>query len=205
MRALFVCALLLFISGSILFVSGQEPGQGEKGKAQASESKATNDQIEVKADRFSGVTTVKMKPQVILDNPDHHLTIRSEAKLGDKKSAEYELGSVSAQIWLDSHYNKSIDYGDRELHLLIDGKSLDLGKLPSGVRSESNHKPSFKLMASFVSILDRSGMEQISKGNRIEMRLGGIELTLNQSVTATLKAYANQVLNTDKSSRGRKP
>jgi hypothetical protein len=203
MRALFVCALLLSISGSILFVSGQEQGQGEK--AQASESKAINDQIEVKEDRFSGVTTVKMKPQVILDSPDHHLTIRSEAKLGNKKSAEYELGSVSAQIWLDSHYNKSIDYGDRELHLLIDGKSLDLGKLPSGVRSESALKPSFKLMASFVSILERSGLEQISKGNRIEMRFGGIELTLNQSVTATLKAYANRVLNADKTSRGRKP
>jgi hypothetical protein len=71
MRQILVCALLLVIAGSISFVSGQERQQEKMDAAQASDSKSTSDQVELKTDRFSGVTTVKLKPQVILDKPDH--------------------------------------------------------------------------------------------------------------------------------------
>lgn len=206
MRSLFVCVLLLSISGSRLFVAGQEQRRGEKSGTQSVDSKSANDQIEVKEDRFSGVTTVKLKPQVILDKPEHQLTIRSETKLGDKNSFEWRMDTVSAYVWLESHYNQSVDYGDRELHLMIDGKPLNLDKLTGGAPSKSTLNTGYRLMSSFVAILDdRSKLEQISKGKNIEMRFGTIEVTLTQPVVAALREYANRVLIQDKIVRGRKP
>jgi hypothetical protein len=145
MRPILVCALMLVIVGSIFFVRGQEGQQELKGASQTSDAKSTSDQIEVKNDRFSGVTTVKLKPQVILDKPEHQLTIRSETKLGDKKSHEWEMGIVSAYVWVESHYNRSVDYGDRELHFIIDGKPLDIGRITGGSPTESTLKPAFKI------------------------------------------------------------
>ena len=204
MRPILVCALMLVIVGSIFFVRGQEGQQELKGASQTSDAKSTSDQIEVKNDRFSGVTTVKLKPQVVLDKPEHQLTIRSETKLGDKKSHEWEMGTVSAYVWLESHYNRSVDYGDRELHFIIDGKPLDIGRITGGSPTESTLKPAFKIMASFVSIFNRSKLEQISNGKRIEMRFGTVEVTLGQPVVTALREYASQVLTLDKTTREKK-
>jgi hypothetical protein len=204
MRRILVCALMLVIVGSIFFVRGQEGQQEMKGASQTSDAKSTSDQIEVKNDRFSGVTTVKLKPQVVLDKPEHQLTIRSETKLGDKKSHEWEMGTVSAYVWLESHYNRSVDYGDRELHFIIDGKPLDIGRITGGSPTESTLKPAFKIMASFVSIFNRSKLEQISNGKRIEMRFGTVEVTLGQPVVTALREYASQVLTLDKTTREKK-
>jgi len=195
---------MFVIAGSIFFVRGQEGQQEMKGTSQTSDAKSTSDQIEVKNDRFSGVTTVKLKPQVVLDKPEHQLTIRSETKLGDKKSHEWEMGTVSAYVWLESHYNRSVDYGDRELHFIIDGKPLDIGRITGGSPTESTLKPAFKIMASFVSIFNRSKLEQISNGKRIEMRFGTVEVTLGQPVVTALREYASQVLTLDKTTREKK-
>ena len=204
MRPILVCALMLVIVGSIFFVRGQEGQRELTGASQTSDAKSTSDQIEVKNDRFSGVTTVKLKPQVVLDKPEHQLTIRSETKLGDKKSHEWEMGTVSAYVWLESHYNRSVDYGDRELHFIIDGKPLDIGRITGGSPTESTLKPAFKIMASFVSIFNRSKLEQISNGKRIEMRFGTVEVTLGQPVVTALREYASQVLTLDKTTREKK-
>jgi hypothetical protein len=195
---------MFVIVGSIFFVRGQEGQQELKGASQTSDAKSTSDQIEVKTDRFSGVTTVRLKPQVVLDKPEHKLTIRSETKLGDKKSFEWEMGTVSAHVWLESHYNRSVDYGDRELHFIIDGKPLDIGRITGGSPTESTLKPAFKIMASFVSIINRSKLEQISNGKRIEMRFGTVEVTLGQPIVTALREYAGQVLTLDKTTREKK-
>ena len=58
MKAILMCGLLFFTIGSIFFVSGQERQREEKGGSQVADAKQANDQIEIKEDRFSGVTTV---------------------------------------------------------------------------------------------------------------------------------------------------
>jgi hypothetical protein len=78
MKAFLMCGLLFFTTGAIFFISGQERQREEKGAAQTSDFNSTGDQIEVKTDRFSGVITAKLKPQVILDKPDHQMTIEIE-------------------------------------------------------------------------------------------------------------------------------
>ena len=97
MRQILVCALLFVIAGSIFFVSGQGSQQEKKSAAQISDAKPASDQIEVKTDRFSGVITVKLKPLVILDKPDHLLTIDIETKLGEKVRFESEKEEVKAE------------------------------------------------------------------------------------------------------------
>ena len=197
MRQNLVCALLFVIAGSISFVSGQERQQEKKGAAQASDTKSTSDQIEVKTDRFSGVITVKLKPLVILDKPDHQLTIDIETKLGEKVRFESEKEEVKAESWFRSQATHLVDFGDQELHFLIDEKPLDLGRamgsLDVGV-DKSRLKPGFRSSQSFVSIFSRSDFERFRNARRIDMRLGSIELSLGQSEVAILREYANQVL-----------
>jgi hypothetical protein len=208
MRKMLVCALMFAIAGSIFFVVGKERQREEKGGVQTETSKQTNDQVEVKTDRFSGVTIVKLKPQVILDKPDHQMTIEIETKLGEKGKLDFEKDDVKAETWFRSLYKGSVDFGDQELHLLIDGKSLDLGKIPGGDPEATDEtirrKKGFKISTFFVAIFDRLGLEQLGKATRIEMRLGSIELTLGKPEVAILREYANQVLAQHKTVMGKK-
>jgi hypothetical protein len=112
MRPILVFALMFVIASSIFFVVGKDRQREEKGGAQATDSKQANDQVEVKTDRFSGVTTVKLKPQMILDKPDHQMTIEIETKLGEKGKLDFEKDDVAAKVWFRSLYKGSVDFGD---------------------------------------------------------------------------------------------
>jgi len=197
MRPILVCALLFVIAGLIFFVNGQGSQQEKKSVTQTSDAKPASDQIEVKTDRFSGVTTVKLKPLVILDKPDQQLTIEIETKLGEKVRFESQREEVKAESWFRSQATHLVDFGDRELHFLIDEKPLDIGRAMGGLEvgvDKSKLKPGFNTSQSFVSIFRRSDLERFRNAMRIDMRLGSIELTLGQPEVAILREYANQVL-----------
>jgi hypothetical protein len=207
MRPILACVLLLTIAGSIFFVAGHERQQEKKDAAQTSDAKSMSDQIEVKTDRFSGVITAKLTPQVILDKPDHQMTIEIETKLGEKGQLDFEKDDVKAEVWFRSQSKEPVDFGDQELHFLVDDEPLDLGKTPGGTNAymdKSTLKPGFRSSKSFVSIFTRSDLEQFAKAKLIEMRLGPIELTLGQPEVAILREYANQVLAQHKIVRERK-
>jgi hypothetical protein len=193
---------------SIFVVSGQEHQREEKGGAQSADSRQANDQIEIKEDRFSGVTTVVLKPQVILDKPDHQLTIEIKTKLGEKGQLDFEKDDVAAEVRFRSLYKESVDFGDQEFHLLIDGKPLNHGKISGGDAEATDEnvrkQRGFRLSTFFVAIFNRSKLEQIGKAKNIEMRLGPIEPTLSQPVVSILRDYANQVLAQHKIARERK-
>jgi len=209
MRPILACVLLLVFAGSIFFVSGQERQQEKKGAAQTSDAKSMSDQIEVRSDRFSGVTTVRLKPQVILDKPEHQITLEIETKLGEKKDYDWQKDEVKATASFESQSTGPVSYGDRELHFMIDSKSLNLGKTnirvdPYADRS-NKLKPGFKIRESFLSTIGRSGLEQFGKASRIEMRLGPIELIFSQPVNALLREYSDLVLAQHKTAKERKP
>ena len=103
MRQILVCALMFVIASSIFFVAGKSANAKRKAGRRPRIPSQANDQIEVKTDRFSGVTTVKLKPQVILDKPDHQLTIEIETKLGEKGQLDFEKDDVKAEAWFRSH------------------------------------------------------------------------------------------------------
>src|SRR5262249_23086664 len=198
MRQILVYALMFVIAGSIFFVVGKERQREEKGGAQATDSRQANDQVEVKTDRFSGVTTVKLKPQVILDKPDHQLIIEIETKLGEKKVSDLEREEVKAIASFESQSKTSVDFGDEQLHFLIDGQQLNLGESDVKVDPYADRynrlKQGFKIKESFLSILDRSALEHFSRASHIEMRIGPIEFTVSQPAAALLREYCSRVL-----------
>ena len=208
MKAILMYGLLFFTTVSIFAASGQERQRQEKGGAQSADSRQANDQIEIKEDRFSGVTTVLLKPQVIMDKPDHQLTIEIKTKLGEKGQLNFEKDDVAAEVKFRSLYKESVDFGDQELHFLIDGKPLNHGRISGGdaeATDENMRKQrGYKLSTFFVAIFNRSELEQLSKAKNIEMRLGSIKPTLGQPVVSILRDYANQVLAQHKIVRERK-
>jgi hypothetical protein len=198
---------MLIIAGSTSHALYRSQRNDQTGAAQ--DAKQANDQIEVKTDRFSGAITLTLKPLVILDKSDHQLTIDITTKLGEKGQIEFESekDDLKAEVWFRSQATSLVDFGDQELHILIDDKPLDLGRAIGGLETgidKSKLKPGFKRSQSFVSIFSRSDLERFSRAKRIEMRLGSVELTVSQSAVATLREYANQVLTQHKIVKERK-
>ena len=194
MRPILACALMLVFACS--FVAGQERQQEKDGAGQTPDSKSPSTQIEVKSDRFSGVTTVKLKPQVILEKPDHQLTMEIETKLGEKTHYNSEKDEVRSFILFRSQSKDPVDFGDEELHIVIDGKPIEItrsiGDVDAGART-------------FLSTCRRPAIEQFSKAKSIGIRLGTIEITVAQPIVANLREYANQVLINQKTVREKKP
>jgi hypothetical protein len=187
---------MLVIASSIFTVAAQERQPENKGAAQTSDAKSVGDQIEVKTDRFSGVTTVRLKPQVILDKPEHQLTMEIETKLGERKHYDSEKDEVRAFILLRSQSKEAVNFGDEELHVMVDGKPIEItrpiGDVDAGART-------------FLSTCRRPAIEQLSKAKKMEMRLGAIEIAIALPVIANLREYANQVLINQKTGGGKKP
>jgi len=185
---------MLVIASS--FVAGQERQQEKEGAGQTPDAKSTSTQIEVKSDRFSGVTTVKLKPQVILEKPDHQLTMEIETKLGEKTHYNSEKDEVRSFILFRSQSKDPVDFGDEELHIVIDGKPIEItrsiGDVDAGART-------------FLSTCRRPAIEQFSKAKSIGIRLGTIEIAIAQPIVANLREYANQVLINQKTIREKKP
>ncbi|MCI0389662.1 MAG: hypothetical protein MOB07_12995 [Acidobacteria bacterium] len=210
MRYILVSGLLFCLTGSTVLLMEQERGREEKIATQtANDAKPTNDQIEVKTDRFSNVTTVTLKPQLILDKPDLQLTMTIEAKLGEKTFSDWEKEEIKAIVDFESQSKGPMNYGDEELHFLIDGASVNLGRTPvrpTPYAGRSNKlKPGFKLRDNFTNSLNRRNLGYFSKSKSIEMRLGAIELRLDQAIVTNLREYANQVLTQHKIAKERKP
>jgi hypothetical protein len=187
-KSILMCVFLLIGSPFIFIAAGLE--NMTIGPEQ------TSDQIEVKEDRFSGATTITLKPQVVVDKPDQQITMAIECKLGEKTRDRDDLERVKANVYFISESKSPVDFGDQELHFLIDGKPLNLGRINISVIPFDNDglKPGFKHRDRFLWIFNRSNVEQFSKASRIEMRIGAVESTLSQPVALLLREYCAKLL-----------
>jgi hypothetical protein len=153
-------------------------------------------QVEVETDRFSGNVTVTMKPQMLIDTPELQLTIELKYRLDKKKLEESPiLVEELASVALKSSVKDSVDYGDRELHFLVDGARLDGHRTASNSahpllseQDDKGRRPDF----TFSSSLDLSQVERIAAGKRVEMRLGPIETALSPATLAAIRDFARE-------------
>jgi len=153
-------------------------------------------QVEVETDRFSGNVTVTMKPQTLIDTPELQLTIELKYRLDKKKLEESPiLVEELASVTLNTSVKDSVDYGDRELHFLVDGARLAAHKTSSDrahpLLSEPDDKgrrPNF----TFFSTLNLSQVERLAAGKKVEMRLGPIETALNPATLAAIRDFARE-------------
>lgn len=179
----------------LMAASFAQDGRGSK------EESGSGSQVEVKTDRFSGDVTVSMKPQTLIDTPDRKLTMVLKYRLNKKEvEAAPVLLEELASIIFESAVKESFEYGDEELHFIVDGKQLAIGQTSSDLpdlllstptRDERGRRPSF----SFHAGLFLSQVEQLARGKQIEMRLGTVELTLSQSTLVAIREFAREFVN----------
>jgi hypothetical protein len=182
----------------IVAVSAVFYAQDNKNTDRTSSEKKSSGQVEVKSDEFSGKITIKLKPQTLLDTPDHKLTMELESHINPKEAAgSMVLLEEMTAVGFDSRSTKPIDFGDNELHFIIDGTPLPIGDASSSTpppvlilsdKDEKGRKP----YASFSAALSLSQLEQIANGKRVDMRLGSIKLTMEQSTLASLREFTNE-------------
>lgn len=188
----------LFITALCLTTfSFAQDGKSDKGTSGA------GGQIEVKTDRFSNITTVALKPQTILDKPEHLVTMRIETKLEKKDFDDAFRDEVNAYVYFESQSNGSIDFGDGKILFLVNSRPLQISRGELETDGFTNPKPGFKINKSGITIFNRAALEQIGKANEIEMRIGSVELTLSASLVKILREYAAQALTQQKAINGR--
>lgn len=205
-------ALVFCLAGSTLHAKGQEQTREDKSALQQggdkSKTSSANDPIEVKTDRFSNVIIVRLKPQVILEKPDHLITMEINTKLGEKTYDEWEKERIKAFVIFESQTKGIVDFGDKELHFIINGEHLNLGRTTLKVDPfpslDGKLKPGFAIRESGLNLLNQDALGLLSKANQIEMRLGSIDLTLSKQLATTLREYATQVLAQHKITKERK-
>src|SRR5262249_9019483 len=138
-----------------------QDGKGDK------DATGAGSQIEVKTDRFSNVTKETLKPQAILDKPEHLVTMRIEAKLEKKDFDDAFRDSVDAYAYFDSQSNGSIDFGDGKILFLVNGGPLQTSRGELETDGFTDPKPGFKINKSGITIFNRAALEQIRKANEI--------------------------------------
>ncbi len=150
-------------------------------------------QVMVDKDEFSGATTIKLKPQKLIDRLEHQLTMSAEAKLGGT-APQTGLPDADERMLLGftSLTSHKLDFGDQELHFLVDGKQVRGGSTAGGYnpRLPGEQLPSpYKTRHSFTGGLSLSQLKQIASGRKVEMRLGSIETTLNSELLSRLSEF----------------
>jgi hypothetical protein len=194
---IFIATLIttLFLTAPSFAQNGK--GDKDTSRAQPPEKEAT--QVEVETDRFSGKTTVSLKPQVLLDTPEHKLTMAIQ---NHDEFLAIRFESISRDY---------IKYGDRELWFIVDGKRMriDTASEPRAPfvakdADEQGRTPWTRL----ISSMSLSQAEEIVAGNKVEMRLGTVELTWSQPVLANMREYVRTLDSyapSRQKTRGRKP
>src|SRR5215475_14585793 len=102
MKSILITGLLFCLAISTIHTAGQERARDEN----APQANSTSDQIEVKTDRFSKVTTVTLKPQKILDKLDHVITMEIETKLEVKAPDDMFKDLITARAIFESRSKK---------------------------------------------------------------------------------------------------
>lgn len=163
------CALLL-VAGALLAQS--KPEQAPAGS-----------QVEVKTDRFSGVTTVSLKQTDLFKKPEHRLAIALQIRLDPKKGDEE---AVLTRFF--SYSESAILFGDMEIHCLIDEKPLSLGKARHGQRGMLPGSPN-----EINAVIGLQNFEKIADGKKVEMRLGSVEWAFPNQSLLTIREFVNTV------------
>jgi hypothetical protein len=149
-------------------------------------------EVEIKTDRFSGDVTISMRPQTLIGAPRNSLTMELQYKKKTEASAPAE---EIVGVRFDSRSSSEIDFGDEELHFLIDGRRLSIGRASSQPKAEApmwsdKKRQGRKPDKTFYSTLSLSQINQISAGKQVEMRLGNVELVFDQTTLAAIREFA---------------
>jgi hypothetical protein len=142
-------------------------------------------QIETQRDRFSDTTVVKLNMLYLFKKQGHKLAISLEIKVDPKKP---DKDAVFANF---SSYTQDLyDFGDRELHFLVDGDRVSLGAAKRGIPATFPGSPETLFIGIRLTDLDR-----IASGKKVEMRLGSIECAISDETLSVLREFVKTAKN----------
>ncbi len=164
----------------------------ERSSNQPARSNADS-QVEVKKDGFSGVTTILLKPQKLIDSPNHQLTMSAEVKLEGKTYAGVTGVDETVLLEFVSRSKERVDFGDEELHFLVDGKPVKGGPTAGGMYDPNlpndGLSSAFKGSTSYTGGVSLSRLQQIVQGTNVAMRFGSLKLTLDEKILSNLREF----------------
>ncbi|HZS47942.1 MAG TPA: hypothetical protein VFC63_22925 [Blastocatellia bacterium] len=146
-------------------------------------AQAAGNDVEVRKDRFTGVTTVSLKPQILTKTAEYEIDLsKLQAEFGGK-NIYGRIGEGSVYLEVMAKPKKAMSFGDLQLHFLVDGKPVDTGHTTSDLDplDPSGYSHQFFIGIPF------STFKQIAIGKQVELRVGTIELTLSQTILGKFK------------------
>ena len=140
--------------------------------------------VETKFDRFSGVTTIVMNPQEVIDNRD--LTLRM--------SLEYKTGGDASGSNVDINFKGqsaiSLDFTDYRLYFLADGASVASDMFFCAPLPGSRGKLE---IAACTALMSPLRLGRIAESKRVEMKFGSYELEVKPQLLAVLREFMSKV------------
>jgi hypothetical protein len=177
MKTKLILALLCLTGLRLSTAMAQQPGGGI----------SCGGQVEKTYDRFKDQTTLKLKPQRILQvsAPRQSLDLGAEAIVKGNGPAQPK----EVSLLFTSEAERWRYFEEAEAVFIVDGKRLDAGKAfaTDTMPGRSTIQEKLKLTLPFDTFLEIAG------GKQVEMKLGGAELHLAGKDLASLRAFSNCV------------
>lgn len=166
-------------------------GQGEDRGSGEAASRMNASDVVVKKDRFSGATTITLKPQKLTETSRQLLMISADSKIGGKPLIGLDEADERVTIKFDLQTTSALDKGDQELHFLVDGAPVKGGSIAGGGSPLLAPKPAgpYTTRRTYFVSLSVPTLGRIARGKSVEMRFGSIEARLKADLLNKLGEF----------------
>lgn len=188
-------ANLLFFTALICALAAATIANQHKGTTEM-DCQKEGGEIERKEDRFTGETTITLRPQPVTSTaPGQQLKMVLTYKV---KSKERGRGASFIPEMIDVVFTSTspsrIYDGEAALVFLIDGERVR--PAPSAVHDDRSRLSANKVLKQTVfSGMSVETLRRISRAKTVEMKLGETEVKLNSELLTTIQLFAGCALN----------
>ncbi len=172
------CACLV-----VAAMSASVSGQSDAPKRRAS------DNTQVKDDPFSGAATITLPPQTIVNDVSIHLVMTAEAKiLGSDPERGVRPQDDNATVTFTSRTPAGFDFGDSQLHFLVDGEPVRIGYAGLGRPVRTSDKI-LRVSEKIVTVAPLTKLQRVASGSDVHMRLGQLKVPVEAKVLSALRRF----------------
>jgi len=144
--------------------------------------------VEVKDDRFSGKRTVVLKDLRLSDNLTLSLQceIKTAARPHDLSAqVEEQLQSITVEFTVPASTSNPFT-GQMEVNFLVDGRREHGGVAGDGTVVDSLRRDGRRTA---LGVLSLEALRKVVRGKRVEMKIGELEVTLDEGVLKNLRLF----------------
>jgi hypothetical protein len=157
---------------------------------------STGQSVERKYDRFKDETTVKLKPQRILDSKSPRQVLEMSAEATFKGEGPRQ-GDETVRVTFTSLAGENPYQEPLELNFIVDGERVRGAAAGVGIpyNPKASPAPELKVARDITAFVSLDALNKITSGKAVEMRLGPTELTLDVATLGNLRKFASAVFN----------